>query len=49
MQDCYKKPYFTLFNEVTDIVEQLKKAQTKTEQMLISNENNNEDEEEGFK
>ncbi len=32
----YKKMYFELFNEVTDVIEKLQKAQQKCEEIYIS-------------
>lgn len=37
----YKKLYFELFNGITDIIEKLKDLQIKTEELFISDENNN--------
>ena len=36
----YKKRYFELFNDVTDIIERLKEIQQKAEQAIIADENN---------
>lgn len=35
----YKKAYFQLFNDMTDILEKIKKSQQKAEEILISDEN----------
>lgn len=40
----YKKLYFQLFNEVTDIIENLKRAQQKCEELYIETSTENEDE-----
>lgn len=34
----YKKMYFTLFNKVTDIIEELQKVQRETEALYINSE-----------
>lgn len=34
--NIYKKMYFELFNEVTDVIEKLKKAQQNCEELYIS-------------
>lgn len=34
----YKKMYLALFNEVTDVIEQLQKAQQRTEEFYINTE-----------
>lgn len=34
----YKKMYFTLFNKVTDVIEELKDVQRLSEEMYISKE-----------
>lgn len=36
----YEKMYFELFNGVTDIIEELKKLQQKTEKMYMEKEEN---------
>jgi hypothetical protein len=40
----YKKRYFELFNKVTDVIEMLSLIQAQTEQEIIADENNNEEE-----
>lgn len=32
----YKEMYFTLFNKISDVIEELKKVQQETEEMYIS-------------
>jgi len=41
----YKKLYYELFNDVTDIISKLEEVQQKAEMRVISNECNNEEEE----
>ena len=36
----YKKLYFELFNKITEVIEELKEVQLKTEELFISDENN---------
>ena len=40
--NIYKKMYFELFNEVTDVIEKLKLAQQKCEDLYISCEDDDE-------
>ncbi len=41
MDDIYKQLYFKLFNDVSKAIEDLKKAQIKSEELFITyNENN---------
>ena len=40
--NIYKKMYFELFNEVTDIIEKLKEVQQKCEELYISCEEDKE-------
>ena len=42
----YKKLYSELFNGITAVIEELKTLQAKTEELFISDENNNLPEEE---
>ena len=42
----YKKMYFTLFNKITDIIEELKEVQQKTEEEYISANDNAQKEDE---
>lgn len=37
----YKDAYLKLFNEITDLIEQLKKIQQEAEDIVIEDENNN--------
>ena len=34
--DCYREMYYKLFNKVTDVIDELKKVQQETEEMIIS-------------
>ena len=36
--NIYKKMYYELFNEVTDVIEKLQKAQQKCEELYISSD-----------
>ena len=36
MEENYKEMYLELFNKVTEVIEQLKDVQAKTEEMYIS-------------
>ena len=38
----YEKMYFTLFNKVSDIIEELKEIQCEMEQTIIDDSNNEE-------
>lgn len=37
----YEEMYYTLFNKITDITEELKALQSKMEEMCINNEDEN--------
>jgi len=39
----YKRRYFELFNEISEIIEKLMEIQQKAEQAIISDENNEEE------
>jgi lysyl-tRNA synthetase class II len=39
----YKKRYLELFNEITDVIEQLQRIQAQAEQAIIADEGNEED------
>ncbi len=38
--DDYKEMYYTLFNKMTDIINEIKEVQQKTEEMFISQNHN---------
>jgi len=44
MED-YKKAYFSLFNKLTDVIEELKEIQCQAEEMLITDCPENKDQE----
>jgi len=44
MED-YKEMYLNLFNNITEIIEELKKIQAETEEMYLNAQNNKTDEE----
>ena len=41
----YKEMYLNLFNNITEIIEELKKIQAETEEMYLNAQNNKTDEE----
>ena len=41
--DDYKSMYFSLFNQITDVIEQLKEIQSKAEEMYINASSDDDD------